>query len=397
MKRKKFCRIFTAVCIWGMCFSFGMSVFAVWQTEGETDNILSLGSYKVRINEQYTAPAYVNPGERVTKIVNVENQGTVDSLVRVSIQSMFGTERSDGTFQEDSSLDPRMILLDLNDGYWMKRGDYYYYKEILKAGKTTREPLMNGYQLSAAAGNIYEKRDARIVVTMESIQANGKAAEEIWGISSRELGVSGTETVAEKDTSVTYKGKDGGFDISKSKTDLFANFKDLTPGCARSQTIRLSNSSEETVEICLRAEAAEQEVSSEELKMVEKLLQQYAHITVLCDGQKLYQGPVSGIAVGESMEKGISLGSFSPDERKNLVVKLSLDPETDNSFMGLTGKVRWIFSVKGEEEDTSNAIYPAKTGISSNIFGYLLLFCLFAAGGTTSAVMNQKSKMSDRG
>lgn len=48
--------------------------------------------------------------------------------------------------------------------------------------------------------------------------------------------------------------------MTESDTDLFASFKNLTPGCARTQIIELENRSSEEVQLYLRAEAAGQKV-----------------------------------------------------------------------------------------------------------------------------------------
>lgn len=367
MKRRRWYKGATVMSVLGMCFSLAGFSMAAWQVTGSTDNILTMNTYRNQIVEEYTEPDHVDPSGEVAKTVNVSNTGTVDTIVRVALKKQFGTEREDGSFLEDKTLDPDMIILNLNTAYWQEKNGYFYYKEVLKAGEITKEPLMTSYRLSEKAGNEYKAKDARVLVEMESVQAQGNAVS-IWHTTSRELGITVREASESRETSVTYQGREGGFDIEKSKTDLFANFKDLLPGCGRSQKIILKNASENAAEILLRAEAAEQEhMSEEQLKLVTRLLQKYAVIELRVGDRVLYSGPVAGNLDGDgaTLGKDISLGVYPAGQSGTMTVRLSLSPEMDNRFQALTGKVKWVFTVRGDDRNGEGSIYPAKTGITS--------------------------------
>lgn len=402
MKRRKLWKAMTAVSVFGICFSFAGMSLAAWQITGSTDNILTMSSYKNQIVEEYEEPGHVDPSGEVSKTVNVSNTGNVDTIIRVSLKRQFGTERSDGSFIEDKMLDPEMILLNLNTTWWMEKDGYYYYREVLKAGETTKEPLMTSYRLSEKAGNEYKVKDARILVNMESVQAQGNAVS-IWHTTYKELGITVPEQSQSKDTSVTYRGRERGFDIDVSKTDLFANFKDLLPGCGRSQKIVLKNDSGEAAEIFLRAEAADQEkMSEEQLNRVNQLLQKYALIELRVGDRVLYSGSVSGNLTGggSTMKEDISLGLYPAGQTGAITVRLSLDPEMDNQFLSLTGKVRWVFTVRGSEsgDGGSGAIYPAKTGVAGRMgmwCGIFLLCSMLSVLGF--AGMRRQQKRENRG
>lgn len=199
---------------------------------------------------------------------------------------------------------------------------------------------------------------------MESIQAAGNAIS-MWGKSTKDLGIQYNEAVQEsKDTSVTFLGKEKGFDINSNETDLFANFKNLMPGTARTQEIKVTNSSDKEAEISLKAEAVEQEkMSSEQLALVEQMLNKYATITIQNNGSTLYEGPVSGnSSTGTNMlSTPISLGKFNAGAEKDLTVSLAVSPEMDNQYLELLGKVRWVFTGTGEDDTAVSGIVP-KTG-----------------------------------
>jgi hypothetical protein len=318
-------------------------------------------------------------------MVRISNTGTVDTIVRVSLQRQFGTKLSDGSFFVDETLDPQMIVLNLGTKWWMEKDGYYYYRDILKAGEITKEPLLTSYRLSEKAGNEYQGKEARIVVKMESMQA-GENAASVWNVTYQELGIAAPASLESTDTRVTYLGKKQGFTLEEGQTDLFANFKDLLPGCARTQKILLENRSDEEVELFLKAESTEQEqMSEEQQKLIQQLLQKYAVIEIKDGDRILYRGCVSGnlFGVNSSLREYLSLGKVAAGKSKELTVELSLDPDMDNRYMELTGKVKWVFAVQGEDqkseasdktEKAAAAIYPAKTGVDQHVSLCLILF-----------------------
>lgn len=378
-------RLFAIAVITVLCLFTAALAYSFWPISGSTINFLTMASYQNRIEEEYEIPHHVNPSEEVTKIVHVSNTGTVDTLVRVMVKKAFGERRGDGSFVEEKSLDPEMIEITFNESCWMTGKDgYHYYKGILGAGMTTKEPLFTSYRLSEKAGNEYKGKDAQISVTMESVQAQGDAVS-IWGITHRELGVVRPEAPESEDTSVAYLGESSGFDITSRKTDLFASFKNLFPGCARTQKIFVKNDSQENVEILLRAEPVSQKrMSSEQKRLVEQMLKKYALIEITDGQRQLYKGNAAGNlnGSGSTMKNNISLGNFTAGREKELTVKLSLAPEMDNRFQELTGKVKWVFTAIGEGEKTQSAIVPS-TGDSTRTGMWIALLvtsAMFLAG-----------------
>lgn len=363
----------------GMCASMGVMALAAWQAAGDTDNILTMASYQNRIEEEYVVPDHVDPGAEVDKVVNVRNTGTVDTLIRVSVEKAFGTRKKDGTFVKEGDLEPDMIQITYNTTSWKERGDgFFYYKEILKAGETTKEPLFTSFILSPKIGEAYEGKDAQIVVRMESVQAEGDAVS-LWGMTYSELDIQAPEGSDADPTCVAYLGRTEGFDITAKRTDLFAGFKNLLPGCARTQRIYIKNESNERVEIFLRADAAHQEeMTDRQMRLVKQMLEEYARIEITNGKETIYEGPVSGNLGGarHTMKNDISLGAFIPHNTEELKVKLSLDPAMDNEFLELSGKVKWIFTAKGEDRETISAVYPEKTGLKTIFAGCAAVFLI---------------------
>lgn len=357
---------------------FGSVAGAYWSLAGSSGNLVTMGSYKNQIVEEYREPGRVQPGQAVEKKVSVSNTGSVDTLIRVKIQKMFGTEEQDGTFIEDKMLDPEMIQISCDTEYWKKKGDYYYYNQVLKAGEVTRKPLFEQYILSEKAGNEYKNKAARIIVTMESVQAEGNALK-IWDTSYKELGITAPEMPQAEESVVEYRGQNGGFAISEATTDLFVSFKNLVPGCSRAQRILIKNNSAEKAELFLRAEEAKQIfTSADQKRRIQELLEKNAQIRISRGNQVIYQGPLSGNleAQTETLKKDISLGTFEAKEEKMLTVLLALSPDMDGEYEKLTGKVRWVFSAKGEGETGKTTASPnvPVTGDSTRLGMWTALF-----------------------
>ena len=361
-KAKKLTVILTVL---GICMLSGAGILGYWKMTGNSGNILTMASFQNQIEEEYRIPDKVDPGQTIDKVVNVKNTGTADSRIRVKLRKMFGERTKNGSFLEDPELDPEMILIQCNDRYWKQMQDgYYYYTEILKAGNRTKEPLFESYTLDKMAGNEYRKKEARIVVTMEAVQAQD-VAEEIWGVSDGELGITRPENEKAEATEVIYLGQRGGFQMTESDTDLFASFKNLTPGCARTQIIELENKSSEEIQLYLRAEAATQKsMDADTARLVRELLEKHAIIEITGSQGTLYQGPVSGNLKGNgnTMKEDLYLGTWKAGQKKKMQVKLALSEEMDNEFCKLTGKVRWVFTAKGEDEKTVTSVYAPSTG-----------------------------------
>lgn len=327
-----------------------------WKISGRSRNVLITASFSNRIIEEYQIPDYVNPGQKISKIVNVKNTGTRDSFIRLRITGVLGKRNTEDQLVPDPSLDPAMIQMEFNTEKWKNLGDgYWYYTDILEPGKTTKEPLLKGFWLRKEADNQYKGKDGEILVELESIQASSTALEDLWKVKKEVLGVSESKCRAcDTVTKVTVK-KDSKIVINEGDADLFANFKNLLPGCARTQSIKINNQSGNSMDLYLKAEDNSGKSQTGVMKKkIETFLGKYAFIQVKEGNKVLYQGAVNGKTKGsgQPLTKGILLGRFLGKTKKELVVKLWVNTEMGNEYQNLTGKVDWVFY--GEETDPNN-------------------------------------------
>ena len=109
-RAKKLTAVLTVL---GICTLSVTGIMGYWKMTGSSGNILTMASFQNQIEEKYRIPPHVDPGQTVDKVVNVKNTGTADSRIRVKLHKMFGDRKEDGSFQEDTTLDPEMIQTDI--------------------------------------------------------------------------------------------------------------------------------------------------------------------------------------------------------------------------------------------------------------------------------------------
>ena len=322
------------------------SSLAFWSVSSDTINSLNMDSLSAAIEEEYTRADHIMPGETIDKVVNVRNTGSSDIFVRVKVSLALGDFDESGRFMVNTILDPDKITIPYHDTYWFYEDGYYYYKGILKTNERTKESLFDQFTFATDINQVpYALRAGEIIISMEAIQTDGNAPS-LWQKTYSDFGVERPMQTVFTDTSVTYLGKKDKFDIELSKTDLFANFKDLLPGCGRTELIHVTNQSSDQAEIFLRAESTENEG---DMALIEDLLKKYATITIKNQDAVIYEGAVWGNldAANGSMKENISLGTFNKNETKNLSVFLNVDPLMDNRYQRVLGKVKWVFTVSG--------------------------------------------------
>jgi len=349
---------------------------AAWRVETATINMVSMDSVTGEITEVYEQNPTIYPGAEVEKVVRVKNTGTAAVFVRVKITKLW----------EDPALPANNILIDFNqtDWYYDAADGYFYYRRALLPGEST-QPLMESFRLDGSSGSAYRGKTASIVVSMECIQAN-EAGAGYWGGTLKNLGVRYvTGPAVNVKTTVHFVSPEKGFIFEINNGDLFANFKKLLPGDSRSQEIEVKNIWSEGVEIFLRAEDTQQQGDAQTLRLLERLLKEYAAIRITDEsGKVIYEGPVWGkpdsdLAAPASMRHQYSLGSFAPNQAKKLLMSLSLDERMDNELRALLGRIKWVFSASGSDT-RSVSVSKVWAGADSPPPGESILVQLYRGG-----------------
>lgn len=141
-------------------------IFAYYTDIQEKKNTITVGYNEIEIVEEYNPPKELKPGISFTKDVKVKNTGTVPCYVRV--------------FCEVNNSDVKdMLKIDYNNQDFTKKGEYYYYNDILQP-KTSTPSLMTTVQVSDTA-EVNQMKDFDIIVYSESVQQEGyKDSDSAW-------------------------------------------------------------------------------------------------------------------------------------------------------------------------------------------------------------------------
>ena len=158
---------------------------AYFTAEETAQNVITMGSLKmelVELNEEgkpWTNVENIVPGMEVTKKAYVENNGSVDFYTRVKITKSFLPAQG----EELPQLDTDLVELDLNEKYWERGEDgFYYYREPVAPDEET-EPLFTTVTFSTDMGNEYQNVQVIIDLEAQAVQSrnNGERALEATG------------------------------------------------------------------------------------------------------------------------------------------------------------------------------------------------------------------------
>lgn len=174
-------RILRSLLIIGVAVLLIGGVTMAWFTSETSpiNNKFETGTVQVGMTEEFIAPENWAPGEKISKNIIIENEGTLESYIRVKLEPLW---------EDGFSTDNVKISDSTEDSNWVKKNGYYYYKDIVAAGDTV--PMNLTIELDGAkTGNIYQGKEFTLSVTAYSVQADEGAMSDEWSVSKTEIGI----------------------------------------------------------------------------------------------------------------------------------------------------------------------------------------------------------------
>lgn len=181
-----------------------------------------------------------------------------------------------------------------------------------------------------------------------------------------------TFTALAADSTVTYKGRDNGFEYGPGSvyvdTDLFDDFKDVMPGDVKAETVTITNDLKNNgyIKVYMGALLHDKENNPISPKVLEKLAADdrkgtmdeltYMHkfldqLTLkVWNGEKkdenlIYSGKPNSLENGFA-EGNVYLGLLRYGEKLDLNVELAVNIEMGNEYADRIGEVDWVFVVE---------------------------------------------------
>jgi hypothetical protein len=155
----------------------------------------------------------------------------------------------------------------------------------------------------------------------------------------------------------------------------------MIPGETISQKIKITNESQENVEMFLWAENNNEKTDEEKENLVKEFLAKYSQLTVKDDkGKLLYKGGMA--SEGDSERLSINLGNFLPKEEKTLFLTLQVLPDAGNEFSMFKANVDWGIkagAVETKIPDTSDRNYDTIVALAVFVLAdmVVILFVFF--------------------
>ena len=362
------------MCISGIYAFTNISIVSV-QNEMKTGAInIELKEY--RINENGKEVLYnvdtknVLPGEKVSYIPRIENLGA-DCYVRAKVSF---TDMKNVTILAENNIGK------MKDG-WVKKGDYWYYKNILKSSENV--DLFNTFQIPDVS-NEYQGKDIQINIVTEAVQSKNFKPD-------FESSSPWNDVTIKEATNNSYKTDKVQLNTNvkveyENNADLYINVPDsffselgyIFPGDVITEEAVINNKSSNEIEYFVSTGKLVDE-NTKIKDLVNKL-----ELTIKVDEKVVYEGNIFGI-------ENLSLGKYKEKETSKVKFIISVPKDLENEYSALNTSLSWVFTVSGEEPLPEA---PQTGDVKTKIV--FTIFFVSAIGLVTSLLLEKKFKKDNR-
>ena len=135
----------------------------------------------------YVNPVSIMPGTAVSKIVSVQNSGSLPVYIRIKIEKSINKSADEIPVDWENLISCNFKLDNVDtpdaiEGLWTYHDGYYYYNNTLAPDSTTA-PLFDTVAFSPAMGNEFTNSEIRFTVICQATQADGNSNSSLtaWG------------------------------------------------------------------------------------------------------------------------------------------------------------------------------------------------------------------------
>lgn len=347
---------------------------------------IALKEYEIQDGKEvaYTNPKQIVPGQTVSKIPRITNRAE-PCWVRAKISyNNSNSGKMEGLSDSDISGMP---------DEWVKKGDYYYLTDILEHSE--KITLFNEVHFPAEWTEEYAGQKIKINIQADAIQAANFTPNfddmSPWGNEEIEVCIHESEgKIISKDKNVKLSVEFNGeaHKLIAAPDDFFANFQTAMPGDQFTDSVEISNTTDNEAEIFFRTALEGQ--TEEQLDFLDKL-----QLKISMNGQELYSGNLKA----EGINKDISLGKYQAGQGGRLDFAIKVPVELKNAYALRKADVKWIFTVNENEitptpeaqEHEQKGTDAVRTGDKSPI----LALCMILAGGVIVGLIILKKHKKD--
>lgn len=312
--------------------------------------------------ELYNFEGFVLPGDIISKIPRITNLAE-PCYIRIFL-----------TFPQKDSSELSGLTADQLEGIsdqWIRKGDYYYYPEILSTGDSL--DFFQSVSIPSHFENEYSGQELSISIQVDAIQAAnftpdftrelpwGDQIIEICAHNQTEPDIKHPYTAHQ----VVYEGNS--HKLITPSEDFFSNLGQMMPGDTFTDKILLKNSTASDAELFFRT-ALSENLTEDALDLLEHI-----SLEIRLGEDLLYRGNLKSA----TLQEPVSLGRYKSGAEGVLTFTLHMPESLTNAYALRNTSVKWIFSVENEELEITTPP-PVKTGDSQRILPYFVLLSLSA-------------------
>lgn len=357
-----------------------LSISGTYASSASVENHLKTGDINIQLDEfqlgenlkeePYTPPDILMPGDIISKIPRVTNlaepcyvrarisfPSSIEDVIPPAMEDDSDTDNMFSVTDKDTSSDNNSTgsISSLENPYclaekdilglsadWIKIQDYYYYRPILERDESAI--LFEGVRIPEYWNNTYAGAEFFIDIQIEAVQAihfiPDYTSDKPWGDTAVEVCIHNEPyekpAVGFQLLSVEYE--DNSKELLATPEDFFSNFTNAMPGDTLTDTVTLTNTTDQTAEFFFRTEVPGS-MSNQQLALLNEII-----LSISVDGKTLYFGNL----FAESMATDISLGTFESGTSRAFTFTMEVPNYWTNSYALQDCVVKWIFSVMPE-------------------------------------------------
>ncbi len=326
-----------------MCIS---GIYAFTNTQIlNVKNEINTGAIKIELKEftikngqelAYTdSETQVLPGQIISLIPRVSNIGD-SSYVRAKLLY---------TSEDDSMIQISDDNVEGMEESWVKKGDYWYYKNIVNPGESI--DIFKSLRIPTDVPNEFQGKSINMNIIAEAVQANNFNPDFNSSSPWNDLEVASSNTTYQADmvqinsnAIVEYENSANLYlDVPEN---FFSKLGHILPGDSISETVSINNKKETNIEYFVSTEKLDG-VSENGLELLEKL-----KLKIISGNGVIYEGKLVDL-------DNVSLGTYTPKSESNFEFIITVPSELGNEYANIYSAIKWNFSVSEGEKEPEKA------------------------------------------
>lgn len=284
---------------------------------------------------RYEDPECVQPGDRISKIPRIMNLAE-PCWIRAKVEYINKNDELEGLSEKN--------LVGLSKK-WVKRGEYYYYTEVLNEKESV--DLFHEIHIPEEWDNEYSEKSFSVIIRSEAIQAvhfePDFDAMSPWGNQEAELCIhKENDRIIKRKEAWNHKVEFNGIahKLISVSNDFFANFETAMPGDVLHDSALLENTTQNDAVLFFHTEALDADI--DETDILEQL-----KLELKLDGNRIYYGSL----FSKGLMQEHTLARLKPGETGKLEFFVSVPAELKNAYAIQKAKVKWVFRVEEDEKN----------------------------------------------